>query len=260
MNLLTDYKKRLSGAITVLVLLALQGCATAPAGVAGVTGDPIDPFENFNRTVFTFNENLDRGVIRPVATVYRDVTPTLVRRGVTNFFSNITDVWSLVNNALQLKPVETTDTLFRVTVNTLWGLGGIFDVAGDMNIPKHSEDFGQTLGYWGVSSGPYVVLPLFGPSTVRDSFGTLVDLNGNLVSNASNVPTRNSLTSLRLVDTRANFLGAGDVLEQAALDKYTFSREIYLQRRRSMMGRDAVEKEERFDLPETDPANAAPAP
>jgi len=259
MNILSNCKKRVLGSFAVLALVALQGCATAPTGVLGISSDPIDPFENFNRTVFTFNDNLDRTVIKPVATVYRDVTPTPVRRGVTNFFSNINDVWSLVNNALQLKPVETTDTLFRVTVNTFWGLGGILDVAGEMNIPKHSEDFGQTLGYWGVSSGPYVVLPLFGPSTVRDSFGTLVDLSGNLVSNASNVPVRNSLTSLRLVDTRANFLSAGDVLEQAALDKYTFSREIYLQRRRSMMGRETPEKEERYDLPETDAANALPA-
>ena len=259
MNTLFDLKRRFLAGIALVALVLLQGCATAPEGVFGISSDPIDPFENFNRTVFTFNDNLDRTVIKPVATAYRDVTPTPVRRGVTNFFSNITDVWSLVNNALQLKPVETTDTLFRVTVNTLWGLGGILDVAGEMNIPRHSEDFGQTLGYWGVSSGPYVVLPLFGPSTVRDSFGTLVDLNGNLVSNASNVPARNSLTSLRLVDTRANFLGAGDVLEQAALDKYTFSREIYLQRRRSMMGRSTPEKEERYDLPENDPANSPAA-
>lgn len=247
-------KPLLAGAIAAFALMLLQGCATGPNASSG---NPADPLEPFNRTVFKFNDELDRAVIKPVAVAYRDVTPQLIRRGVTNFFGNISDVWSLVNNVLQLHGTDATDSLFRVTVNTFWGLGGILDVASEMKIPRHSEDFGQTLGVWGVAPGPYLVLPVLGPSTVRDSVGTLVDVNGNLVSRSKDVPLRNSLSVLGVVNLRANFLGAGDVLEEAALDKYSFSREIYLQRRRSLIGRDSAEKEERFDLPETTPASGA---
>lgn len=255
----TTSNLRWSGAIVALALLLLQGCATAPNAISG---NPADPLEPFNRTVFKFNDQLDRAIIKPVAVVYRDITPSLVRRGVTNFFNNITDVWSLANNILQLQGTDAGDTLFRVTTNTFWGLGGIFDVASEMQIPRHTEDFGQTLGTWGVESGAYLVLPVLGPSTVRDSLGTLVDLNGNLVSRASDIPVRNSLTALGAVNLRSNFLATGDVLEEAALDKYSFTREVYLQRRRSLIGRETPEKEERFDLPEAtpggDPAPAAP--
>ena len=235
------------GAVAALVLALLQACAT---GASVRAENPTDPLESFNRSVFNFNDSLDRAVIKPVALAYRKVTPVPVRTGVTNFFGNISDVVSLINNALQLKPVETTDTLFRVTVNSFWGLGGIFDVASDMNIPKHTEDFGQTLGYWGVLSGPYLVLPVLGPSTLRDSAGLLVDFQADLVTLSSNVPIRNSLTAVRAVNLRANFIDAGNVLDEAALDKYTFAREIYLQRRRSLLGRTGDQKEERFDLPE----------
>ena len=246
-----NLKTFLSGVVAALVVLLLHGCATGPNAVSG---NPADPLEPFNRTVFQFNDQLDRAVIKPVAVVYRDVTPSLVRRGVTNFFNNISDVWSLANNVLQLHATDATDTLFRVTVNTFWGLGGVFDVASEMQIPRHTEDFGQTLGRWGVATGPYLVLPVLGPSTVRDAAGTLVDLNGNLVSRSSDIPVRNSLSALGAVNLRANFLGTGDVLDAAALDKYTFTREIYLQRRLSLIGRETPEKEERFDLPETAPA------
>ncbi len=252
-----NMKTLFSRAAACFALLVLQGCAT---GLDATAGNPADPLEPFNRTVFQFNDQLDRAIIKPVAVVYRDVTPSLVRRGVTNFFNNITDVWSLANNVLQLQGTNAANMLFRVTVNTLWGLGGVLDVASEMNIPRHTEDFGQTLGRWGVQAGPYVVLPVLGPSTVRDSVGTLVDLNGNLVSRSGDVPVRNSLSALGVVNLRANFLATGDVLDAAALDKYTFTREIYLQRRRSLIDRETAEKEERFDLPETVPAGAlAPA-
>ena len=250
-------KPLLTGATVMFAafaLLLLQGCATAPGASAG---DPADPLEPFNRTVFKFNSELDRAVIKPVAVAYRDVTPQLVRRGVTNFFGNITDIWSFANNVLQLNGTDAMDSLFRVTVNSFWGLGGVFDVASEMKIPRHSEDFGQTLAVWGVPSGAYLVLPVLGPSTVRDSVGTLVDFNGNLVSRSNDVALRNSLSALGIVNLRANFLAAGDVLDGAALDKYTFARDVYLQRRRSLIGRDPVEKEERFDLPEVAPAGAA---
>jgi phospholipid-binding lipoprotein MlaA len=237
----------------VLAVVLLQGCATGPGA------NPADPLEPFNRAMFGFNEGVDRAVLKPVATVYRDVTPQPVRTGVTSFFGNISDVWATVNNLLQGKGEAAADSLFRVTTNTIWGLGGIFDVATEMKIPKHTEDFGQTLGVWGVGSGPYLVLPLLGPSTVRDTAGLLVDSQLDVVTQTSNVRVRNSLTTLRVVNVRANLLGAGDVLDQAALDKYSFTREIYQQRRSSLIGNAPAEKEERFDLPEGAPAAPAPA-
>jgi phospholipid-binding lipoprotein MlaA len=194
----------------VLAVVLLQGCATGPGA------NPSDPLEPFNRAMFGFNEGVDRAVLKPVATVYRDVTPQPVRTGVTSFFGNISDVWAIVNNLLQGKGEFAADSLARVTTNTLWGLGGIFDVATELKIPKHSEDFGQTLGVWGVGSGPYLVLPLLGPSSVRDTAGLVVDSQLDLVTQASNVRVRNSLTTLRVVNVRANLLGAGDVLDQAA--------------------------------------------
>lgn len=240
-------------ASAALVLALLQGCATGP------NANPADPLEPLNRTVFQFNDRLDRAVIKPVATAYQNVTPELVRTGVTNFFGNISDVWSVVNNVLQAKPQAAIESFFRVTTNTLWGLGGIFDVASDMKIPKHSENFGQTLGHWGVASGPYLVLPVLGPSTVRDSLGTLVDSQGDLVTQGvDNISVRNSLVGLRLVNLRANLLGVEDFLEQASLDKYTFARDIYMQRHRSSRAVDAP-AEERYDLPEEAPGAEQPA-
>lgn len=250
--------KNASGwAAAALALALLQGCATGPQA------NPVDPLEPLNRSVYRFNEGLDRAVFKPVATAYRDVTPQPVRTGVTNFFENLSDVWSLVNNVLQGRPAEAGDSLFRVTTNTLWGVGGIFDVASALNIPKHKEDFGQTLGVWGLNAGPYVVLPVFGPSSVRDTAGLAVDMQGSVLSQAENVPVRNSLYGLRLVDTRANLLDAGNLLDQAALDKYSFIRDAYLQRRQSQIrggetGNNYRQPEERFDLPEAAPAALAP--
>jgi len=251
--------KNTSGwAAAALALALLQGCATGPQA------NPADPLEPFNRSVYRFNEGLDRAVLKPVATAYRDVTPQPVRTGVTNFFENLADVWSFVNNVLQGRATEAGDSLFRVTTNTLWGVGGIFDVASALNIPKHKEDFGQTLGVWGLNAGPYVVLPVFGPSSVRDTAGLAVDMQGSVLSQTDNVPVRNSLSGLRLVDTRANLLDAGNLLDQAALDKYAFIRDAYLQRRQSQIkGGDAGNErqpEERFDLPEAAPAASAPNP
>ena len=231
-------------ATAAVMLVLLQGCATAPGG------HPSDPFESFNRSVFSFNDKVDMAVIKPVATVYRNVTPSPIRAGVTNFFGNVSDAWSTVNNALQAKPEFALDSLFRVTVNTLFGLGGILDVAGEAKIPRHTEDFGQTLGHWGVPAGPYLVLPVLGPSTVRDTAALIVDTQGDAVSAASNVAARNTLTATRAVAIRARLLDAGDLLDQASLDKYSFAREVHLQRRRSLVERSPTDKEERFDLPE----------
>lgn len=211
----------------VLVLAALVGCASAPAT------DPRDPLESFNRGVYRFNDTVDVAVIKPVATAYQEVLPAPVRRGVRNFFSNLQDLWSGVNNALQFKGEQSGNSFARFGVNTFMGLGGILDIASELQIERHTKDFGHTLGYWGVVPGPYLVLPLLGPSTLRDTLALPVDAQGNLVSGIEHIPTRNSLTALRLIDTRASLLGASAMLEEAALDKYTFTRDSYLQRRRS---------------------------
>ncbi len=223
-------KREFSGARILagaFLLAGLAGCATGPGA------NPEDPLEPFNRAVTGFNEGVDKAVLKPVATVYRDITPRLVRTGVTNFFANLGDAWSLVNNLLQLKPEASGDSLMRFTVNTFMGLGGVIDIASDMRIPRHKEDFGQTLGYWGVPSGAYVVLPLLGPSTIRDTAALPVDMQGNLVGQIDHVPTRNVLTALRVVNLRANLLRAGEVLDDAALDKYSFTRDVYLQLRQA---------------------------
>ncbi|MHB1198728.1 MAG: MlaA family lipoprotein [Polaromonas sp.] len=244
-------KRSLWWATAALALALLQGCATGP------NANPADPLEPFNRTMFGFNDGLDRAIVKPVATAYQKITPSPVRTGVTNFFGNISDAWSVVNNLLQFKPAQAGDSLARVVLNTTFGLGGLLDLATAANIPKHTADFGQTLGVWGVASGPFLVLPVVGPSSVRDSVGLLVDIQGDLVTQGiDNVPTRNSLIVLRAVNRRANVLGVGEVLDQAALDKYSFTREVYLQRRRSMVGGAAVEPEVRYDLPEVAPAPA----
>lgn len=246
-----------TAAALALALALLQGCATGP------NANPADPLEPFNRAVFSFNDGLDRAIVKPVATAYKNMTPSPARTGVTNFFGNLSDAWSVVNNLLQFKPVEAGDSLARVALNTSFGLGGLLDFATEANIQKRTADFGQTLGVWGVASGPYLVLPLLGPSSVRDSAGLLVDSQGDLVvQGINNVATRNSLIGLRLVNRRANLLGVGDMLEQAALDKYSFTRDVYLRHRRSMVGGAAAEPEEpeeRFDLPEGAPRSDAPA-
>ena len=210
-----------------LVLLACHGCATAPGG------DPRDPIEGFNRGVYEFNEGIDKAVFKPAATVYRDVTPVLVRRGVGNFLSNLDDAWSFVNNLLQFKGRHAADNFFRFGVNSTFGLLGLFDVASEMQIERHSEDFGQTLGHWGVGPGPYLVLPFFGPSTVRDAVALPVDMTGDLVSYTGHIPTRNTLRVVNVLDTRAALLGVTTYLDEVALDKYSFTRDAFLQRRRN---------------------------
>lgn len=229
----------------LLLALSLVGCASGP------TADPRDPLEPFNRGVYRFNDAVDAALLKPVASTYRDVMPVRVRQGIGNFFGNLEDVWSFVNNALQFKGQAAIDSLRRVGVNTVLGWGGIFDVATEMDIEKHTKDFGHTLGYWGLGSGPYLVLPLLGSSTLRDTVALPIDWKGDLVANVPHVPTRNTATALRVVDQRSDLLKASTMLEEAALDKYTFVREAFLQRRRSVI----------FDgnPPENDNPEAAPA-
>ena len=210
-----------------LVLAALAGCASGPYP------NKADPFEPLNRGVFGFNDAVDRTVLVPVATAYEKVLPSPVRTGVNNFFANLGDVWNFANNVLQLKARNSAETFMRLNVNTFFGLGGLIDVATDLGIDRHSEDFGQTLGYYGVPSGPYVVLPILGSSTLRDTAALPVDIKGDLHGYVHDIPVRNSMYVLRAVDTRASFLRAGRLIGDAALDKYSFTRDAYLQRRRS---------------------------
>jgi len=213
------------GAVVVLALLA--GCATAPGG------NPKDPFESFNRSVFRFNDGVDTAVLRPAATAYRRVLPSPVRTGVGNFFGNLGDVWNFANSVLQLRLQASAENLMRLNVNTLFGLGGLLDIATEAGIDRHNEDFGQTLGRWGVPPGPYLVIPLLGPSTVRDASVLPIDRIGDPLTYVDGGLVAGSLAVLRVVDTRSNFLRAGQLLDDAALDKYTFTRDAYLQRRAS---------------------------
>lgn len=221
------FVRRSSLALSLLALLALTGCATGP------NANPMDPLEPFNRGVYHLNDAIDRAVIKPVATAYRDVLPSPIRTGVNNFFSNLQDAWSAVNSALQLKGEAAGNNLVRFGVNTFLGLGGVLDIATEMRIERHTEDFGQTLGHWGVGAGPYLVLPLLGPSTVRDTAALPVDAQGNLVSGISDVAVRNSATALNLLDRRARLLNATKLLDEVAIDPYTFTRDAHLQRRRN---------------------------
>jgi phospholipid-binding lipoprotein MlaA len=213
------------GAIAALALAT--GCASGPKA------HPADPFEPLNRGVMRFNDVVDDAVLVPAATAYRRVLPSFVRTGVNNFFGNLSDVWSFANSVLQLKMEHSAQTFMRVNVNTVFGLGGLLDVATEAGIDRHSEDFGQTLGRWGVPSGPYVVLPLLGSSTVRDTAALTIDRQGDLLNQIHDVPWRNSLYFVRVIDARSNFLRASRLLDDAALDKYTFTRDAHLQRRKN---------------------------
>lgn len=209
----------------VLALALLGGCATGP------NADPRDPLEPFNRSIYSFNEGVDRVVLKPVAQVYNDALPSPVRTGVRNFFNNLADAWTAVNALLQLRGQAAVESLFRVQVNTVFGLGGLIDIASDAAIPRHREDFGKTLGHWGVPTGPYLVLPLLGSSTIRDTAVLPVETWGNPVSHLSDHGARYGLYALRIVDGRAQLLRVSNVLDEAALDKYSFTRDIYLQLR-----------------------------
>ena len=213
--------------LTLAVLTA--GCATGPSA------NPKDPLEPMNRRISSFNEVLDDNLLKPVATGYRDFTPQPVQTGVSNFFRNLSDVWSTVNNGLQLKGRETAESCLRVVVNTVFGIYGLFDVATEIGLQRHPEDFGQTLGYWGVGSGPYVVLPVLGPSTLRDTAAMPVDMTADFVRQYNDIPVRNTAMATRIVDKRASLLQTTDLLSEAAIDKYSFTRDSYLQFRRNQV-------------------------
>ena len=218
--------RRVSRAIAALVfVVGLSGCATTAS-------NPKDPLEGFNRVMFSVNEGIDT-VVKPVAQGYDQVTPDPVKAGIGNFFGNIADLWIAVNNFLQGKPLAGFSDIGRVLVNSTVGVVGLFDVASEMGLEKHSEDFGQTLGVWGVGSGPYLYWPVLGSRNVRDTFGFVVDSSADPVGHLDHVPTRNVLMGVRLIDLRASLLPADKIVEQAAFDKYNYIRDAYFQNRRS---------------------------
>jgi phospholipid-binding lipoprotein MlaA len=220
----------------LLCVAALVGCASVPPGSKATAGAPTagqkaDPWENWNRKVYAFNDVLDNNVVKPVAEGYKAVVPALVRTGVTNVLGNIGDVWSVANHLLQGKLQDGMEMGMRVIVNTTFGLAGLLDPASEMGLTRRSEDFGQTLGRWGVGPGPYVVLPLLGPSSLRDALSWPVDR----VISPSTLPAteagRYTVTALELINTRTNLLSTTALLDQVALDRYSFLRDAYLSRR-----------------------------
>lgn len=213
-----------------LLLLALAGCATT-SGKA----DPRDPFEGYNRSVYKFNDSIDRAVLKPVAKGYDKAVPDVMKTGVRNFFGNLKEVLTLVNDLLQGKGEEALTTTGRFLLNTTFGMGGIFDIATPAGMTRNDEDFGQTLGRWGVSSGPYFVIPFLGPSTIRDALMRPLDSQLQYTTYLDDISLRNSLYALEIIDIRASLLGASNVLGEAALDPYVFVRDAYLQRRKRMV-------------------------
>lgn len=208
------------------VTVTLGGCATGP------DAHPQDPLEPFNRGVYRFNEALDEAVLKPVAQGYVRAVPQPARTGVANFFANWRDLWSAINAVLQARPQPAAENTLRFAVNTVFGLAGLLDIASEMGLPRTTLDFGHTLGRWGVPAGPYLVLPLLGPSSVRETVALPLDRRGDAVAQGiDDVATRNAAQGLRLVEARAGLLRAGELLEQAALDKYSFTRDAYLARR-----------------------------
>lgn len=214
-------------ALPLVALLLATGLAQAQAP---------DPLEGFNRGVQSFNDGVDDALLRPVAEAYVKVVPPFVRTGIGNFFGNLGDGWSAVNHLLQGKPEGALNMTLRLAVNTTFGLGGLLDVAGEAGLERQSEDLGQTLGVWGVPSGPYLVLPLFGPSSVRDSIGTAAGLSSRTSPEyTDDQAVANAGLLLGVVHARAGLLGASKLLDQIALDRYTFLRDAYLARRRNLV-------------------------
>lgn len=229
--------------LTVCALAGLvltTGCATTGAG------DPRDPLEPMNRAVYTFNEGLDTVLIKPLATIYEGVVPEFIRTGISNMFSNVNDIIVALNNLLQGKVTAAGSDVSRVIVNSTVGVLGFFDMASKIGLEKNDEDFGQTLGYWGVGDGPYLMLPFLGPRTLRDAAGTAVYFTVDPLIHIDPPRDRNQVTALRLVSDRANLLGASKLLETAAIDPYEFLRDAYLQRRRNLI-HDGNPPREKFD-------------
>lgn len=227
MNLMETMRKKWKQG---LLAAGLAACA-----VSATAGDnPRDPYEGFNRAMFATNEVIDKAV-KPVAQAYDAGVPLPVKAGVGNFFGNVGDLWTGVNSALQGKGGNAGNDFGRLLVNSTVGIFGLFDVASELGMEKHDEDFGQTLAVWGVGDGGYLYWPIIGPRTLRDTGGFIVDTNVDPVWHIDSIPVRNSAVALRFVDIRASLLPADKVVDEAALDKYSYVRDAYLQRRRSQI-------------------------
>jgi len=249
-------RTRAIAAPAVLALaLTLGGCATT-----GSTPSPGDPWEGFNRKVFAFNEAVDDAVLRPVAETYRDKVPQLVRTGVSNVIGNLGDLWSAANHLLQGKGQSGLEQGMRFLTNTLFGLGGLLDPASEMGLKRQSEDFGQTLGKWGFGPGPYLVLPLLGPSSLRDGIGRIPDTAASPSNLLDDSKAGLTYTLVNVVDTRAALLGVTGLADQVSLDKYSFFRQAYLSRRRDAVYDGAAPAEAFEDIGDDPPPPAAPAP
>lgn len=214
-------------------VFAAAGLALVLAGCAG--SNPKDPLEGYNRAIFSFNEGVDKVALKPLAQGYEAAVPLPGRVGIANFFGNVGDLWIGVNNLLQGKPTNAALDLGRVLINSTVGIGGLFDIATEVGLEKHEEDFGQTLGRWGVGNGAYIVWPIIGPRTARDTLGFGVDVFADPVGYLDRVRLRNSLYGTRLVDARAALLPSDKAINEASLDKYAYIRDAYLQRRRSLI-------------------------
>jgi phospholipid-binding lipoprotein MlaA len=225
--------RRIAAALLLAVAGLAGGCASTPGTPppAAMGQNPADPWEAFNRKVFAFNDAIDEAVLKPVAEAYNKIVPQLARRGIDNFFGNIGDLWSAVNHLLQGKVHHGLDMGMRVATNTLFGLGGILDPATEFGLVRRSEDFGQTLGRWGLGPGPYVVLPLFGPRNVRDTVGLVGDRQFDAPAFVNDDAGSYALTALQVLNARAGLLATTRLLDQVALDRYSFVRDAYLQRR-----------------------------
>jgi len=221
-------------------MLLLAGVVLSGQVLAGPDArDPDDPWEGFNRKVFVFNEKVDKYAFKPAAKGYKAVTPDPVERGISRMFSNVGEVVNILNDLLQFKFKQAGNDTGRLVINTTIGLVGFFDVADDLGLPKNDgEDFGQSLGHWGVGSGPYVVIPFFGPSTVRDAPSRIVDRLVNPINEVDHVPTRNTIYGVELLSTRADLLEAEKFVRG---DRYTFIRDAYLQRRKFLLNDGTVE-------------------
>lgn len=243
------HRYRLNGlpAGLVALLLLTAGCAT--------TERP-DPLESLNRKTFAVNEALDKAVLEPVARGYARAVPRPVRTGVGNFFSNTRDAWSAANLFMQGRPAEGASDVMRFGTNTVFGVLGVFDVASGLGMEKHGEDFGRTLGHWGLGPGAYVVLPLLGPSSVRDTVAMPLDSAAGLLGGVDDVALGNTLTALQLTATRADLLPVTDMVDQIALDKYLFVRDAYLQRRQNQIDRN----DRSADSPQQPADDSASAP
>lgn len=242
------------GGVALALCVALAGPAgaqeRAQERAPERTGNPADPLEGFNRGVQAFNDGVDAALLAPVARGYEQIVPAFARTAVGNFFGNLGDAWSAINHLLQGKPGPALEMTLRTAVNTSFGLGGLLDVAGEAGLERRSEDFGQTLGVWGLPAGPYLVLPLLGPSSLRDAGGRVLDMHPAVSAPYTDeVALRNGALLVNAVDTRARLLGVGRLLDDIALDRYSFMRDAYLARRLNQVW-DGEPPEESDDAPQ----------